>query len=154
MIGIGWVNEELVSDVETVAGAVVTDSSFVGNWVVPFAFTDGCEEDTTALSVVGNNGGALADGAGELATCVVGVSEFSGSAGGLELLVSVAGCWLFTCCCNVCTNSLSDRTSSRNAWTSALLAGVETAGGDSTAVCAETRVATQAASVKQIKIFM
>ena len=92
MIGIGWVNDELVSEVETVAGVVVTDSSLVGNCVVPFAFTEGCEEDTTALSVVGNNGGALADGAGELAAWAGGVSEFSGSAGGLELLVSVAGC--------------------------------------------------------------
>jgi hypothetical protein len=91
-IGIGCVSDEPVSDVEMAAG-VVTDSSLVGNCVVPFAFTDGCEEEeTTALSVVGNNGGALADGAGELAACAAGVSEFSGSAGGLELLVSVAGC--------------------------------------------------------------
>jgi len=46
---------------------VVTASSVVGNVVVPFAFTDGAEELTTAVSVVGNKGGALADGAGEVA---------------------------------------------------------------------------------------
>jgi hypothetical protein len=66
-IGRGWVNDELVDEVEAVLvlGAVVTDSSVVGNVVAPLALTGGFEL-TTALSVVGNNGGALADGAGEL----------------------------------------------------------------------------------------
>ena len=47
------------------AGVEVTDSSLVGNVVVPFALTEGAEE-TTAVSVVGNNGGALDDGAGQV----------------------------------------------------------------------------------------
>ena len=61
----GCVSEELVDEVETVLvlGAVVTDSSVVGNVAVPFALTGGFEL-TTALSVVGNNGGALAEGTG------------------------------------------------------------------------------------------
>jgi len=79
---IGWVNEELVSEVETVAGVVATDSSVVGNVVVPLALTGGDDgELTTAVSVVGNNGGALADGAGDAEASAVGISEFSGSAG-------------------------------------------------------------------------
>src|SRR2546423_3831662 len=153
MIGIGWVNDELVSDVETVAGVVVTDSSVVGNVDVPLAFTVGADEVTTAVSVVGNNGGALADGDGELAGSTVCVSGFSGSAGGLELIFSVVGCWSFICCCNVCTSSLSDRTSSRSASTSALVAGVETAGGGA-AVWAERRAAAQMASATHIKVFI
>src|SRR2546423_2988276 len=128
MVGIGWVNDELVSEVETVAGVVVTDSSLVGNVVVPFALTDGAEE-TTAVSLVGNNGGALADGAGEADVSTVCVSESCGSAGALELFFSVAVvCCSFICCCNACTISLSDCTCSRKAWTSAVVAGVEAAG--------------------------
>src|SRR5256714_15072790 len=118
MVGIGWVNDELVSEVETVAGVVVTDSSVVGNVVVPFALTDGAEE-TTAVSLVGNNGGALADGAGETDVSAVWASEFCGRAGALELVFSVAaGCCSFTCCCNACTISLSDCTCFPNALTS------------------------------------
>jgi hypothetical protein len=84
--------------VVVVVGALelVTDSSVVGNVVVPLAFTDAAEETTTALSVVGNNGGALAegddDGAGEPDVSAVCVSGFSGSAGGFALAFSVAGC--------------------------------------------------------------
>ena len=86
MIGRGWVRDEVVSDVETVAGVVeldvVTDSSLVGN-NAPFAFTGGAEElgaeATTELSLVGNNGGALVAGAGELELSAVCGSGFSGS---------------------------------------------------------------------------
>src|SRR5438045_8924899 len=105
MSGIGWVSEGLVSVVvPVVVGAldVVTDSSLVGNVVVPLALTGGDDEElTTALSVVGNNGGALADGAGEADVSAVGVSEFSGSAGGLARVFSGAGGGAFTCGCNV-----------------------------------------------------
>src|SRR5205085_2822101 len=147
MIGSDWVNDELVSVVVTDDGVVVTDSSVVGNVEVPFAFTDGAEV-TTAVSVVGNNGGALADGAGELAVSAVCGSGFSGSAGGLELFF--ADCWSLTCCCNVCTISLSDLTSSRSASTSAVVAGVEPDGGD----WAERRAVAQRASATQIKFLI
>src|SRR5216117_1229227 len=139
MNGSGWVNDELVSEVETVAGVVVTASSVVGNVVVPFALTDGAEE-TTAVSLVGNNGGALADGAGEADVSAVWASGFWGSADALELFFSVAAvCCSFTCCCNDCTISLSDCTCSRNACTSAVVAGVEPAGaaGETSALCAK-----------------
>src|SRR2546423_7688287 len=157
MVGIGWVNDELVSEVETVAGVVVTDSSLVGNVVVPFALTDGAEE-TTAVSLVGNNGGALADGAGEADVSAVCVSEFCGSAGALELFFSVvaAVCCSFICCCNACTISLSDCTCSRRAWTSAVVAGVEAAGaaGERSAVCAKPLAVAQTASAIRIRIFI
>src|SRR5207245_1259606 len=101
------------------------------------------------------NGGALADGdgAGELDVGAVCVSGFSGSAGGFALVFSVAGCWSFTCCCNVWTNSLSDRTSSRSAWTSALVAGVEAA-GEASGVWAQRRAAAQTASATQIRFLI
>ena len=128
MIGSGWVNDELGSEVETVAGVVVTDSSDVGNKLVPFALTGGADE-TTALSVVGNSAGELGDGGGGAEVSAVCASEFCGRVGALELFFSVAAvCCSFTCCCNVCTISLSDWTCSRNAWTSAVVAGVEAAG--------------------------
>src|SRR5437763_1703150 len=146
MIGSGWVNDELVSVVATDDGVVVTDSSVVGNVEVPFAFTDGAEV-TTAVSVVGNNG-TVADGAGELAVSAVCGSGFSGSAGALELFF--ADCWSLTCCCNVCTISLSDLTSSRSASTSAVVAGVEPDGGD----WAERRAVAQRASATQIKFLI
>src|SRR5947207_11963071 len=147
MIGSDWVNDELVSAVETVAGVVVTDSSVVGNKLVPFAFTGGAEE-TTAVSVVGNNGGALADGAGETDVSAVWASEFWGRAGALELFFSVAAvCCSFTCCCNACTISLSDCTCSRKACTSAVVAGVEAPGtADGSVVCAHTPAMAQTAS--------
>src|SRR5215208_8174936 len=100
---------ELVSELETVAGAVVTESSVVGN-KVPFAFTGGTDgpgaEATTLLSVVGKSGGALAEGAGELEVSAVCGSGFSGSVGAVELFFSAACCCSFTCCCNVWTISL------------------------------------------------
>src|SRR3981081_718796 len=102
MIGIGWVNDEPVSELETVAGVVVTDSSLVGK-SVPFAFTgevvDEGAELTTAESVVGNNAGALADGAGDADVSAVCASGFSGRVGAVELFFSVAACCSFICCC-------------------------------------------------------
>src|ERR1700738_3334514 len=157
MIGIGWVNDEPVSEVETVAGTVVTDSSLVGKVVVPFAFTGGAEE-TTAVSLVGNKGGALADGAGEVEVSAVCVSEFCGSAGALELFFSVvaAVCFSFICSCNACTISLSDWTCSRRAWTSAVVAGVEAAGvaGERSAVCAKPLAVVQTVSAIRIRILI
>src|SRR2546423_1457030 len=156
MIGSGWVNDDLVSEVETVDGDVVTASSVVGNVVVPFALTDGAEE-TTAVSLVGNNGGALVDGAGDADVSAVWASGFCGRAGALGLFFSVAAvCCSFTCCCNACTISLSDCTCSRNAWTSAVVAGVEPAGaeGETSALWAKPLVVTQTASAIQIKIFI
>ena len=133
---------------------VVTDSSLVGNVVVPLALTGAEDEElTTAESVVGNNGGALPDGAGDVEASAVGVSDFSGSTGGFALVFSVAGCWVFTCCCKVWTNSLSDRTSSRSAWTSSLVAGVETA-GEASGVWAESCAAAQTASATQIRFLI
>ena len=64
------------------AGVLVTDSSAVGKVVVPLALTGGDDEElTTAVSVVGNNDGALADGTADAEASALGVSEFSGSAG-------------------------------------------------------------------------
>ena len=145
-----------MSDVEIAAGVVVTDSSLVGNVVVPFALTDGAEE-TTAVSVVGNNGGALVAGAGEAEVSAVCASEFCGSVGALELFFSVAAvCCSFTCCCNACTISLSDCTCSRRAWTSAVVAGVEAAGaaGEFSAVWANPLAVAQTASAIRIKFFI
>src|SRR5256885_17204596 len=87
MIGIGWVNDEELASAAVVVGAVVvTDSSVVGKVVVPLAFT-GAEEVTTAVSLVGNNGGALAfeDGAGDADVSAAAVSGLSGRAGWVGL---------------------------------------------------------------------
>src|SRR2546423_14620000 len=98
MIGIGWVNdEELVSVAVVVGAVVVTDSSVVGKVVVPLAFT-GAEEVTTAVSLVGNNGGALAfgDGAGDADVSAAAGSGLSGSAGWVGLAVSAVGGLIFS----------------------------------------------------------
>src|SRR5205807_7862077 len=99
---------------------VVTDSSVVGN-KVPLALTGGVADVTTALSVVGKSGGALAAGEG-LGAAVVSGSGFWGSAGGLELFLSLAACCSFTCFWRVCTNSVRDWTCCRSASISAALA--------------------------------
>ena len=92
MIGIGWVKEEPVSELETVSEVEVTAASVVGNAVVvPFALTDGAEA-TTALSVVGKSGGALAPGPGELEASADCGSGFCGSDGAVELFFSIAAC--------------------------------------------------------------
>jgi len=89
VIGIGWVREEPVSELET----VLTDASVVGNApvAVPFALTDGADA-TTALSVVGKSGGGLVAGAGGVETSADCVSCFSGKEGAVELFFSIAAC--------------------------------------------------------------
>ncbi len=113
-IGIGWVRVEPAPLEEIVVSTEVTDASVVGN-AVPV--TDGgCSamvleaEETTDESLVGNNAGAPADGAGPtLAVNGVCVSGFVGNAsGGLDIPAGIwPPCCACTCCCRVFTISVS-----------------------------------------------
>ena len=96
-------------EVDEGSDPVVTEESLAGNAPVsaPFALTDGADE-TTALSVVGKSGGGLVAADGELEVSADCSSRSGGSESVVELFLSIAACYAFTCSCRVCTVAVSD----------------------------------------------